>query len=238
MDLPPEIASVGGAACLAEAELSGVQAAVEGYVWNGEVTIYAALDSVDYPERSSFLRHQYPSQLPDDVVRRMEDAAKLVMRPDRIRQRDLQHRVLLRGRDRPAGDQPTALAVPRRAFELVDGVANHDIMVRLGLGEAPKPRDSHGPYRIAGRWYLRRSSRDAVVTQAPTEAEIAALEQKIDGVVIDVSPREGQPLPELPKQDSYSYELAQILIAAQSEREMEQKYEQCVAELRFEFAES
>ncbi|WIX79241.1 ATP-grasp domain-containing protein [Amycolatopsis carbonis] len=240
VDLPPEIASVGGAACLAEAELSGVQAAVEGYVWNGEVTVYAALDSIDYPERSSFLRHQYPSQLPDDVVRRMEDAAQLVM--PRICFDNATFSIEFFCDVGTA--QVSLLEInPRHSqshaelFELVDGVANHDIMVRLGLGEAPKPRDSHGPYRIAGRWYLRRFSRDAVVTRAPTEAEIAALEQKIDGVAIDVSPREGQRLSELPEQDSYSYELAQILIAAQSEREMEQKYERCVAELRFEFAE-
>lgn len=36
VSLPPEIARVGGAACLAEEALHGVQAAVEGHVYQGE----------------------------------------------------------------------------------------------------------------------------------------------------------------------------------------------------------
>lgn len=39
----------------------------------------------------------------------------------------------------------------------------------------------------------------------------------------------------LPGQDSYSYELAQVFVAADSVAEMEEKYDRAVAELTFEF---
>ncbi|QRP49701.1 acetyl-CoA carboxylase biotin carboxylase subunit family protein [Amycolatopsis sp. FDAARGOS 1241] len=239
--LPREIAEVGGAACLAEDALHGVQAAVEGYAYQGKVTVYAALDSVDYPESSSFLRHQYPSQLPEEVGQRMKDVARRVM--ERI------------GFDNgtfsveffcdPQSGQVCLLEInPRHSqshaelFELVDGMANHDVMVRLGLGQPPRHRLGAGPYQIAGRWYLRRFSGDAVVKRVPTAEEISALEEKVEGVRISVSPAEGHWLSELPEQDSYSFELAQLIIGARTENEMEEKYRTCVDELHFEFGDA
>ncbi|HEV7627888.1 MAG TPA: ATP-grasp domain-containing protein, partial [Streptomyces sp.] len=79
LDLPQEIADAGGQACLAEETLTGVQAAVEGYVYEGEVTVYGALDSIDYPDTSCFQRHQYPSALPEPVQRRLKDVSKRVI---------------------------------------------------------------------------------------------------------------------------------------------------------------
>lgn len=78
-DLPDEVAQVGARAVLAEESMSGVQAAVEGYARNGDVVVYGALDSVNFPDTDSFLRHQYPSQLPERAVDRMADVAKRVI---------------------------------------------------------------------------------------------------------------------------------------------------------------
>ncbi len=64
LELPPEMEGVGGQVCLAEEAMTGIQVAVEGYVHQGEVTVYGVLDSINYPDSSSFLRHQYPSTLP------------------------------------------------------------------------------------------------------------------------------------------------------------------------------
>jgi len=237
--LPPEIARVGGAACLAEEALHGVQAAVEGYVYHGEVVVYGALDSINYPDSSSFLRHQYPSQLDEEPVRRMREVAERVMK--RI------------GYDNgtfsieffcdPESGQVALLEInPRHSqshaelFEFVDGVANHEIMVRLGLGQDPGRRPHKGEYQIAGKWYLRRFE-DAVVTRVPTPEEIAEIQDRIDGVQIEIVPEAGQRLSGLPEQDSYSFELAQLFVAAHTEHEMEQKYQACVDALAFDFDE-
>lgn len=235
--LPPEIARVGGAACLAEEALHGVQAAVEGYVYQGEVVVYGALDSVNYPDSASFLRHQYPSQLAEEPVRRMREVAERVM--TRIGYDNATFSIEFFCD--PESGQVCLLEInPRHSqshaelFEFVDGVANHEIMVRLGLGQDPGRRPRAGTYRIAGKWYLRRFE-DGVVTRVPTAAEIAAVQERIDGTQIEIVPKAGQRLSDLPEQDSYSFELAHLFVAAQTEEEMVRKYQACVEALPFEF---
>jgi hypothetical protein len=235
--LPPEIARVGGAACLAEEALQGVQAAVEGYVYRGEVVVYGALDSVNYPGTSSFLRHQYPSQLGDDAVRRMREIAERVMTRIGFDNATFSIEFFCD----PDSGQVCLLEInPRHSqshaelFEFVDGVANHEIMVRLGLGEDPGRRTRKGEYQIAGKWLLRRFE-DGVVTRVPTPEEIAAVQERVDGTQIEIAVEVGQRLSELPEQDSYSFELAQLFVAARTEHEMKQKYQACVDALPFEF---
>ncbi|WP_020659556.1 ATP-grasp domain-containing protein [Amycolatopsis benzoatilytica] len=240
VDLPAEIAEVGGAACLAEAELHGVQAAVEGYAWNGDVSVYGALDSVDFPGRSSFLRHQYPSQLPRQTVRRMADVAERVLQRVGFANGTFSVEFFCD----PRTGQVCLLEVnPRHSqshaelFELVDGTANHEIMVRLGLGQQPRFPHRRGRYRIAGRCYLRRFEGDATVTRIPSDDEIADLCEELGGTTVSITPQEGQRLSDLPEQDSYSYELAELVIGAVSEEELEAKYRRCEERLRFEFEE-
>ncbi|MFJ9780094.1 acetyl-CoA carboxylase biotin carboxylase subunit family protein [Amycolatopsis sp. NPDC101161] len=237
--LPPEIARVGGSACLAEEALHGAQAAVEGYVYHGEVVVYGALDSINYPDSSSFLRHQYPSQLGEEPVRRMREVAERVMRQIGYDNGTFSIEFFCD----PESGQVALLEInPRHSqshaelFEFVDGVANHEIMVRLGLGQDPGRRPSRGKYQIAAKWYLRRFE-DAVVTRVPTREEVAAIEDRIEGTQIAIVPKAGQRLSELPEQDSYSFELAQLFVAAHTEHEMTQKYQACVDALRFEFDE-
>ncbi|KDN22252.1 ATP-grasp domain-containing protein [Amycolatopsis rifamycinica] len=239
VDLPPEIGRVGGAACLAEEALHGVQAAVEGYVYQGEVTVYGALDSINYPDSSSFLRHQYPSQLGEEPVQRMRDVAERVMKQIGFDNGTFSIEFFCD----PESGQVCLLEINLRhsqshaeLFEFVDGVANHEIMVRLGLGQDPGRRPTKGTYQIAAKWYLRRFE-DGVVTRVPTAEEIAAVQDRIDGTQISIVPEVGQRLSELPEQDSYSFELAQLFVAGHTEHEMVQKYQACVDALPFEFAE-
>jgi hypothetical protein len=239
VDLPAAVADAGGAACLAEGALNGVQAATEGYVHNGQVTVYGVLDSINYPDTPCFLRHQYPSQLPDDSVRRMKEISVLVMEQIGFDNATFSIEFFCH----PESGQACLLEInPRHSqshaelFEYVDGLANHQIMVKLGLGEDPGERRHRGDYQIAGKWYYRRFE-DGMVARVPTRAEIADLEAEIPGVKIEIVPEKGLRLSELPAQDSYSYELAHLFIAAQTEREMEQKYRRCTEALRFEFEE-
>jgi hypothetical protein len=239
VDLPEVITRIGGQACLAEEALSGVQAAVEGYVYRGEVTAYGALDSINYPDTPCFLRHQYPSQLPADAVRRMHEISKLVMNQIGYDNATFSIEFFCH----PASGQVSLLEINARhsqshaeLFEFVDGVSNHHCMVELGLGRDPGTRRRRGEYQIAGKWYYRRF-KDALVTRVPTPEDIDHLRAELLGVIVEIVPKEGQRLSELPRQDSYSFELAHIFVAAQSEREMEQKYERCIAALRFEFEE-
>ncbi|UJW30615.1 ATP-grasp domain-containing protein [Saccharothrix sp. AJ9571] len=238
LDLPPEIAEIGGEACLAEAALTGVQAAVEGYVYQGEVVVYGVLDSINYPGTTSFLRHQYPSQLPDEAQARMTEIAQRVMK-----QVGLDHGTFsIEYFVHPESSQVSVLEInPRHSqshaevFEDVDGVPNHYRVVQLGLGKDPARPPRRGEWAIAAKWYHRRFE-DGVVERVPTDEEIAEIERKIPGVQIQLVVEEGQRLSDLPAQDSYSFELADMMIGAASEKEMEEKFDAAVDALQFRFS--
>jgi hypothetical protein len=237
IELPAEIAEVGGEACLAEEALSGVQAATEGYVAGGKVTVNGALDSINYPDTPCFLRHQYPSQLPGEIVEEMKTVSERV-----ITQMGLDNSTFsIEFFCVPETGRVSVLEINARhsqshaeMFEYVDGVPNHHCMIQLGLGGDPSLPRGEGPYGIAAKWYYRRFG-DALVTRVPTADEINAIERDIAGVTIDITASEGERLSEMPAQDSYSYELADLFIGAANEEELREKYDRCIAALRFEF---
>jgi biotin carboxylase len=119
-------------------------------------------------------------------------------------------------------------------FADVDGIANHHAMVQLALGRDPElPRDK-GPYGISAKWYHRRFS-DGVLRRGPSPEEIARIEREIPGVRLSPVPREGQRLSEMPAQDSYSFELTDVIVGARDEPELVAKYERAVGALTYEF---
>ncbi|HVW44494.1 MAG TPA: ATP-grasp domain-containing protein [Amycolatopsis sp.] len=237
--MPPEVADAGALACLAEEAMQGVQAASEGYVYDGEVVVNGVLDSINYPRRSSFLRHQYPSQLPEAAVRAMIETSERVIRAIGLNNSmfSVEFFVL------PDSADVCVLEInPRHSqshaemFEFVDGVPNHHCMVELGLGNRPDMPRGRGEYRLGSKWYHRRF-RDGIVRRVPTAEELGRLRRDIPGVTVDVVPAEGQRLSDMDAQDSYSYELAFVYVGADSEDELADKYQRTVDTLRFEFEE-
>jgi len=237
VDLPPEIAEVGGQAALAERALSGDRAAVEGYVQDGEIVVYGVLDSLVYPGVASFLRHQYPSQQPDWLCERLADVSRRVIAGIGLDNTTFSIEYFC---DPHTGEVNLLEINPRHSqahaelFEHVDGFPNHEYMVRVALGEKPT-RQGDGEYAISARWYLRRFT-DGVLSRGPDEEEIAAVERDLDGVRVYRKARDGARLSEGRYADSYSYELAQVIVGAADEKSLTDKYERCVDALRFEFA--
>lgn len=238
IDLPPEIADIGARACLAEEAMHGRQAATEGYVHNGNIVVYGVLDSLNYPGTSSFLRHQYPSQLPAPMVRRMREISATVIEQIGLDNVTFSIEFFC---DTETDDVRLLEINPRHSqshaelFEYVDGVPNHYCMLSVALGRDPQLPNRKGPYEVAAKWLYRRFE-DALVTRAPTKKDIDAAQEKIPGLLVDIKASEGSRLSELPEQDSYSYELAHVYIGADSEAELERKYDDALAALPFEFA--
>lgn len=239
LDLPPEIADVGGQACLAEEALQGVQVTLEGYSLNGAVHVYGAVDSVCYPDSSSFLRYQYPSRLPGSVVDRMAGVTERVVRQLGLDGAPFNVEFFLdadRDEIRLLEVNPRQSQSHAKLFADVDGVPNNECMVSLALGRVPQLPRRQGPYRVAAKWFLRRFT-DGVVRRSPTPEEVAGVEEKVPGTTVRVVAPLGGRLSELHRQDSYSYELADIYIGAADEAELTAKYERCVEALPFEFDE-
>ncbi|GAB2837901.1 ATP-grasp domain-containing protein [Streptomyces daliensis] len=237
LELPPEMAGVGGVVCLAEESLTGIQVAVEGYVHQGEVTVYGVLDSINYPDSSSFLRHQYPSSLPEPVQHRLSDVSTRVIEQIGMDSATFSIEFFYD----PGTDEINLLEInPRHSqshaelFEYVDGVPNHHCMLSLALGEDPALPYRQGPYRTAAKWYHRWFT-DGVAREVPTAEEIAQVERDIPGVVVEVVPERGQRLADLGQQDSYSYEIAHVFTGGEDDDDMREKYDRAIAALRLGF---
>lgn len=239
LDLPPEIARAGGQACLAESEtaLEGMLVTVEGYTLNGHVHVYGVVDSIRYPNSSSFLRYQYPSKLPEKVTDRMVEATVRVIGQIGLDGWPFNLEFFWDAtRDsidllevNPRHSQSHALL-----FAHVDGVPNHQCMVSLALGQDPKLPHRQGNYNIAAKWFLRRFT-DGVVRRSPTPQEVEHLEREVPGATVKIVAHRGDRLSKLQRQDSYSYEVADIYIGATDEAELLAKYERCTDKLLFEF---
>jgi biotin carboxylase len=236
LDLPPELAGVGGSACLVEESATGRQVTLEGYGQQGEIHIYGIVDSVPVPGGSSFQRYQYPSTIPAPVAERMAELSKRVMRQIGYDGTTFNIEYFWHAER----DALTLLEInPRHSqshaelFAWVDGVANHHHMVELALGRDPRPPHREGPHAVAAKWFVRRSA-DGVVRRVPTAEEIARIERAVGDCVVEVTVEPGERLSHRHDQDSYSYALANVYVGGVSEAELVAKYEQAVAALPFD----
>jgi hypothetical protein len=236
VDLPPEIAAVGGQACLAEEAITGQQVTLEGYRFRGEVHIYGVVDSVRYENSPSFLRYQYPSSLPTEVSLRMAEIARKVIMGVGLEGTPFNIEFFWE----PESDVIKLLEVnPRHSqshaelFEQVDGTSSHQVMLRLALNRDPELPRRQGPYAVAAKWFLRRFS-DGIVRHPPTAEEIERVQREIPGVSVEVSVQAGDRLSELHRQDSYSYRLASVWIGAADEAELTTKFAQVAVALPFQ----
>ena len=236
LDLPPELAGVGGSACLVEEAATGRQVTVEGYAHRGEVHVYGIVDSVPVPGGTSFLRYQYPSTIPASVGDRMVALTEKVM--TQIGYDGTTFNV-----EYFWDEERDALALleinPRHSqshaelFAWVDGVANHHHMIELALGRDPRPPHREGPHAVAAKWFVRRSA-DGVVRRVPTPEEIAAVERAVGDCVVEVTVTPGERLSERHDQDSYSFAVANVYVGGADEDELVRKFEQAVAALPLE----
>ncbi|MQA14611.1 MAG: ATP-grasp domain-containing protein [Pseudonocardiaceae bacterium] len=236
VDLPPEIATVGGHFCLAEEAITGQQVTLEGYRYQGEVHIYGVVDSVRYENSPSFLRYQYPSSLPTEVSLRMAEIAHEVIMGVGLDGATFNIEFFWE----PDGDTITLLEVnPRHSqshaelFEQVDGTSSHQVMLRLALGRDPDMPRRQGPYPVAAKWFLRRFS-DGFVRHTPTTEEIDRVQREIPGSSVEVSVQAGDRLAELHRQDAYSYRLASVWIGGADEAELTTKFAQVAVALPFQ----
>jgi hypothetical protein len=236
LDLPPEIAEVGGQVCLAEESIGGRQLTLEGYRYHAKTHPLGVVDSVTHDDSPSFVRFQYPASVPDRLTERMVDISDRILRQVELDSTTFNIEFFW-------DENTDALRVlevnPRHSqshaelFAQVDGAPNHLAMLRLALGHDPQLPHREGPYRVAAKWFLRHWN-DGTVRRHPTTQEIDQVQRDIPGVTIDIIAHQGDRLCELVDQDSYSYKIANIYIGADDEPDLIDKYQRCVHALPFD----
>lgn len=211
------------------------QCTVEGYAADGEVHCHGVVDSYRFPNLPSFSRYEYPSTLPEEVRRRMEDASRRIMKhvgfdvggwnieyfhdpeTDEIRLLEINGRVSVSHAD---------------LFHKVDGQSNLDVVVSAARGKQPDWREREGRYNVAGKFFLRHFS-DGKVVRTPTATQVQNVKEVVPRTLVDVLVEPNSWLHDLEYQDSYSYKLAAIYLGGRDAHEMLQKFQEIIGEMDF-----
>ena len=213
--------------CMAEELIGGRLCTLEGYVYRGQVTVYGVVDSIRERNRSTFLRYQYPSLLPQGVQERMIRIAHRLLPAVGLDHSPFNMELFW---DQPR-DRIWLLETNTRMsqshidlFHLVDGASNHQVMVDLGLGRRPDMPHREGSYAAAAKFFLRRGE-DGVVEAVPTAEDIERVQATFPGSRVKINVRPGDRLSELREQDSYSYDLGWVYLGGPSQRALRQAFD-------------
>jgi len=232
-DLPPEIRQIDGSFCLAEESIWGHQCTISGYVYQNEVYSYGLVDSIHYEGTTSFFYYMLPTSLPEEVQQRMEKITRQVMKQIGFNNSPFNIEYFYNQEE----DQIKLLEInPRMSQSHADiyhkthGHSNHQVLIKLALGEKPHFRNMEGKYKYAAK-LQHRVFEDGVVESVPDQHKIHQLEEKYDDTIIKIDVQAGQRLSELPLQDSYSYALGVVMTGADSKEDLLTKYNHIIQEL-------
>ncbi|SDK14351.1 ATP-grasp domain-containing protein [Microbulbifer yueqingensis] len=238
VEVPPEVGAVDGNWCVAEKLLTGKQCGIEGTMVNGRYRVHGIVDTVKDSRNQSFTRYEYPSAWPEYAQEKICAAGEALLRQIGFDNSAFGIEFFWD----PASDTFRVLELNTRIsqshsdqFVKVHGVSNHEAALDVALDRETDFSALQGEFRCAAKFMLRRY-RNTVVTRVPDEAELRALERSIPGCRIHPIVTEGQQLGDLPGQDSYSYEIADICLGAQSQEELLSTYRDLAQQLHFEFA--
>lgn len=238
IQLPDEIANIDGSHCIAEEAVSGRQCTIEGYVYNGKPHVYGVIDSLRYPNISSFFRYQYPSSLPVGIKKKMAWIGEKVVTAIGLDHSAFNIEFFIneaKGTLHLLEINPRISQSHADLFEKVDGASNHEIMVAMALGEKPEFPSRQGNFDCAAKFYFR-AFKDGVVTHVPTQDKIKKAQDRFPGTLINILVKEGDRLSGLHGQDSYSYRVALIYMGAKNTRELLKNYNDFLELLSFRFS--
>lgn len=241
VSLPEELENIDGNWMIAEQYITGREFAPEGFVQNGKCHIHGMIDMVIGSNGKSFERYEYPSTVPAAVQERARDVSATLMENIGFNNGcfnieyfwDQQTDGLWVVEINPRISQSHSYL-----FEKVKGLSNHEVAIKIALGETPHFDEDKGPFNRAAKFLHRRYDKtNLVATRVPDENDIQVFQQNFQPDTV-VHPRlqPGVELAQMKEQDPYSYVIADILIAAQSQDELEQKYREAAEHLPFEFA--
>lgn len=232
-DLPPEIGSAGAHRCLVEEYMTGVELAHEGSVFNGEVNIHGSIDMVR--DKEAFSRYEYPSTAPVPVLDRMEEATRRLLGSIGFDQGCFNAEFFWE----PDSDRLRIVEVNPRIsqshaylFDKVSGRSNHEVAIDVALGKRPSLSPEGGRYRRAAK-FIYDIPEDGFVERLPDEDCLRRAHELVPDAWISMVAKEGAWLSENTDQDAYSFDLAEICVAADDQRELVDRYRQIVEALDF-----
>ena len=237
VDLPPAIKEAPGTTCLAEEIMTGIQAAPEGSMFRGRFDVHGIFDMRLDDRNESIVALDYPARnVPDEIQEEMVEVSERYLRHVGFDNGCFNVEFLWE----PETNDLCIIEVNTRMsqshsdlFAKVNGMSNHEVAVDIALGQEPSLPD-RGEYAVAAKCILLHHD-DGIVTRVPTDDEIAELAERFPGTVVDLSVEPGDRLADLPHQDTNNYGLGDVYLGAADDEELEQRWQECLRWLRFEF---
>ena len=116
----------------------------------------------------------------------------------------------------------------------MSGASHHRQAILLALGEKvemPEPGGGHSP--VAAKFMIRSNEEDGIIREVPSEEQIDELKALFPDLFAQILVRPGERLSNLPDQDSYTYELADLFIGGADIGTIEDAYLRCRHALDF-----
>ncbi|MEZ5963548.1 MAG: ATP-grasp domain-containing protein [Planctomycetota bacterium] len=163
-------------AFVAEAQVYGRMATLEGYVTDGEARALGVVDSVQHPFTGSFVAFEYPSSLPAAVQARMAELSCRLALGLGLRWTMFNVEWMWNEAD---GGLHLIEINPRMCgqfadlYAKVDGVHGHRVAFDLACGREPPRRSRSGAHACAASVPLRVFA-PVAVARAPSDADLAA----------------------------------------------------------------
>jgi hypothetical protein len=165
---------------IAESSLVGAQLNIDGYVRDGQVTLFGIVDEIMYPDTHAFLRFAYPSRWQQQLAQRVQQLSEQV-----LAQLDYQHGCFnLEFFYEAASDSLKLIEVnPRMStqtadfYRLVDGVDAYAINFALATRQPLPAASSTKPVFGAAASFVFRKFDGTSCNQPPTAAQRAWLAQ-------------------------------------------------------------
>ncbi len=231
-------ALLGGGYCIAEGIIGGRGCTVEGYVLNGEPHVYAVIDSLRGPNAVSFVGYHYPSELPEAVRERMKEGSDRIIRHIGLDNTAFNVEFFW---DEQTDDIKLLETNPRISkshsplFYLVDGASHHEVAIDVALGRQPDFPRGEGRYRYAAK-FMPRTYGPARVVRAPTREDVELLQERFPDAMFTCHVHDGMELADLPNQDSYSFELGDLILGGDSRHELIENFREAMQMLAFRFS--
>jgi len=152
-----------------------VQVTVDGYIQGGKTTIMGVVDSVMYPGTNSFESFQYPSDLPEEVQKRMGAIARTFVEHSSLNNTLFNIEMFY---DKETNEVKIIEINPRMSMqfsdmhEKVDGVGLYQIQTELALGKKPSFTGRNGQYKVAASFVARQFTGDTVVKNIPDQKAV------------------------------------------------------------------
>ncbi|HSF15470.1 MAG TPA: ATP-grasp domain-containing protein [Vicinamibacteria bacterium] len=177
---------INGSFFLAEELLKGKQVTLEGFVTSSGLARLGIVDSVCHARTKSFVRFDYPTNLPRRVQERMWEVAESVIQGLGLVNTLFNVEFMYHAEQ----DRLSIVEVnPRMCgqfadlYEKVDGVNSYEVAVLLASGQSPSVPRREGAYRVAASFPLRIFEPSRVV-RAPSVDEISAAESMFEKTLV------------------------------------------------------